>query len=120
MKVVGRLPARVGQLPRRRFHGSGTRLRVSSHSFLGLPTIRNELCQAGRRVHVLALVSVYGMMSQAVGRRTHELAVHRALGGGTGDVLRMVLRLGLCTILAGLILSLAGAVAATRVLAGFL
>jgi putative ABC transport system permease protein len=68
----------------------------------------------------LALVGVYGMMSHAVSRRTHELAVRMALGAGSGDVLRLVLRQGLRTTLAGLVLGLAGAFAATRTLAGFL
>jgi predicted permease len=68
----------------------------------------------------LALVGVYGVMSHAVSRRTHELAVRMALGAGRGDVLRLVLRQGLRTTLVGLVLGLAGAFAATRALAGFL
>jgi predicted lysophospholipase L1 biosynthesis ABC-type transport system permease subunit len=68
----------------------------------------------------LALVGVYGVMAHAVSRRTHELAIRMALGAGRGDVLRLVLRQGLRTTLAGLVLGLAGALVATRALAGFL
>jgi predicted permease len=69
---------------------------------------------------LLALVGVYGVMSYVVSQRTREVAIRMALGAGRGEILRLVLRQGALITAVGLALGLAGAFAATRVLAGFL
>jgi putative ABC transport system permease protein len=64
----------------------------------------------------LAVIGVYGVMSYGVARRTQEMGVRMALGARDTQVVGLVLRQGLRTIGLALVLGVAGAVAATRVL----
>jgi putative ABC transport system permease protein len=63
---------------------------------------------------LLATAGVFGVMAYSVSRRTREIGVRVALGAGRGDVLRMVLGHGLRTILIGVAIGIAGALALTR------
>jgi len=69
---------------------------------------------------VLGAVGVYGVVAYAVARRTREIGVRMALGARASDVLAMVLREGGTLAAVGVALGIAGALAASRVLAGFL
>jgi putative ABC transport system permease protein len=69
---------------------------------------------------LLAAAGVYGMASYAVSRRTREFGLRIALGAGWERVLRLVLGRALALAVAGSLLGLAGALAATRTLRGFL
>jgi predicted permease len=68
----------------------------------------------------LGAVGVYGVVAYTVARRTREIGVRMALGARASDVLTMVLREGGTLAAAGVALGIAGALAASRVLAGFL
>ncbi len=69
---------------------------------------------------LLAAVGIFGVMSFAVGQRTHELGIRIALGASPGAVQAMVLREGLLFTLAGAGLGIAGALALTRLLRALL
>jgi predicted permease len=65
---------------------------------------------------VLACIGLYGVVSQAVARRTNELGVRMALGADAGVILRMVLRDAAGLILLGLAIGVPAALLAARVI----
>jgi putative ABC transport system permease protein len=60
---------------------------------------------------LLAAIGIYGVVSFAVGLRTHEIGIRVALGAESGSVVRMILAQGLGIVLTGLAFGLAGAIA---------
>ena len=68
----------------------------------------------------LATLGLYGLISQAVKRRAHEIGIRIALGAKPGNVLSILIWQGLRLVLIGLGLGLAAAFAVTRVLASVL
>ena len=68
----------------------------------------------------LSAIGLYGVLAYSVSRRTKEIGIRIALGSSTGDLYRLVLRHGLTVVAIGLLLGVAGALALTRLLTGFL
>lgn len=65
----------------------------------------------------LSAVGIYGLMAYAVSGRTREIGIRMALGADSRAVMNLVMRDGMLMTLAGIALGIAGALAATRVLA---
>jgi predicted permease len=63
---------------------------------------------------LLACVGLYGVVSQAVARRTSEIGVRMALGAGRRDVLWLILRETLTLVVAGVAVGVPAALAASR------
>jgi putative ABC transport system permease protein len=69
---------------------------------------------------VIAMVGIYGIISYAVSRRTHEIGVRMALGANPRNVLRMIVLWGMRLTLIGVTLGVAAALALTRVIRNLL
>jgi predicted permease len=69
---------------------------------------------------LLATAGVFGVMAYSVSRRTREIGVRVALGARSHDVLTMILRQGMRTIVIGIAIGLAGSLALTRTLSSLL
>ena len=65
-------------------------------------------------------IGVFGVISYGVSQRTQEIGVRVALGADQRDVVRLIVRHGAALAGAGLVIGLAGALAATRLLATLL
>jgi predicted permease len=68
----------------------------------------------------LCAAGVYGVVSYAVARRTHEIGVRVALGAGHRHVLAMIVKQVLAPVLAGTAAGLIGAAAVTRFIGSLL
>jgi predicted permease len=69
---------------------------------------------------LLAALGLYGVLAFSVSRRTREIGVRLALGAQIGNVVGLILRQGFILVAAGLVAGLAGAIALTRLMRGFL
>ena len=69
---------------------------------------------------MLAVVGVYGVMAFQVGQRKHEIGVRMALGAKSDGVVRMIVGDGLRVAVLGVVLGIAGAMTATRLISGWL
>jgi putative ABC transport system permease protein len=96
-------------------------LRSLVDSTIAEPRFRSLLIGAFAAVAVtLAIVGLYGLISFGVTQRTREMGVRVALGARPGDIIGLVLRDGVRLAVLGVAIGVAGALAATRLLAGLL
>jgi putative ABC transport system permease protein len=65
---------------------------------------------------LLVALGVYGVLAYTVSQQRREIAIRMALGGQRGDVIQMVLRLGLQLVGAGLIIGAVASLATNRLL----
>jgi len=69
---------------------------------------------------VLATIGIDGIVSFATAQRTREIGVRVVVGGSTRDILRLVFSEGAMRVGVGVLVGLAGSLAATRVVASLL
>jgi ABC-type lipoprotein release transport system permease subunit len=69
---------------------------------------------------VLAAVGIFSVLAYLVGLRSREIALRQALGARAADVIRLIAGQGLRLVTIGLVLGLAGALAASRLLTSLL
>jgi putative ABC transport system permease protein len=69
---------------------------------------------------LLGAIGIYGVMSHAVARRTRDIGIRMALGAQADLVLASTVRQGLVLVLSGVVVGLAGAIGATRLLRAML
>jgi predicted permease len=69
---------------------------------------------------MLAALGIYGLLTQQVIRRTLEIGIRMALGANRSQIVKQIVRQGLSLTAAGIVLGIAGSLAATRVMSGLL
>src|SRR5882672_7345164 len=65
----------------------------------------------------LAIIGIYGVMSNSVAQQTHDLGVRMAIGATPGRIAGMIVKRGSGLLLAGIALGLAGSFLTVRLLA---
>lgn len=69
---------------------------------------------------LLCSIDIFGVASQSVAQRRHEIGVRMALGALQRDTLHLVLREGMGLVAAGIVIGVAAALALTRALSSLL
>jgi ABC-type antimicrobial peptide transport system permease subunit len=69
---------------------------------------------------LLAGIGLFGVLAFGVAQRTREIGVRVALGAARAEVLGMVVKQGMALVAIGLVIGLAGSLAATRLLQSLL
>jgi predicted permease len=69
---------------------------------------------------LLAAIGLYGVIAQFVAQRNREIAIRMALGAGTTEVVKLVLKQGSTLAIAGVAVGLVTALISTRVLSSLL
>ena len=69
---------------------------------------------------LLTAVGLYGVIAQMVGQRSHEIGIRMALGAGRREILSMVVGRGMLLAAIGILIGVAGSLAATRLLSSLL
>ena len=69
---------------------------------------------------VITAAGLGGLIAYSVSQRTHEIGIRMALGADRGRITAMVLREGRTSVLIGLVIGMAGALARSRLVTGLL
>jgi ABC-type antimicrobial peptide transport system permease subunit len=69
---------------------------------------------------VLSTIGIYGVTAYSVAQRTQEIGIRMALGAASGSVIGLMLKGAFMSVAIGILLGIAGALGATRVLSTFL
>jgi putative ABC transport system permease protein len=69
---------------------------------------------------LMAAVGIYGILSYAVGQRTHEIGIRMALGAGHDDVVLLVVAAGMRPVIAGAAIGVGAALGLSRLLTSLL
>jgi len=69
---------------------------------------------------LLSAIGIYGVMAYYVQQHSKEIAIRMALGGGRGDVFRLVVVQGMAVVTGGVAIGLIASMAATRAMASLL
>ncbi len=69
---------------------------------------------------LVAAVGIYGILAHAVAQRSHELGIRMALGADRGNLRTLVMREGVVTAMAGVLVGVVGSLAAMRLLESLL
>ena len=89
--------------------------------FLAQPRFRTVLLGVFVAIALaLAAVGIYGVLSQFVSQRKHEIGIRMALGAERTDVIRLVAGQGMVLGLTGVVVGLAGTLVLTRFLSTML
>jgi ABC-type antimicrobial peptide transport system permease subunit len=78
------------------------------------------LCVAGGMALMLGIIGIYGVISYAVSHRTREIGIRMALGAQREELTRMFVRQGLALAITGVVLGLATAFMAMRLMSSLL
>ncbi|HET9363917.1 MAG TPA: ABC transporter permease [Candidatus Angelobacter sp.] len=68
----------------------------------------------------LATIGIYGVMSYSVTQRTREIGIRMALGANQQDIMRLILRQGMITVLIGFAIGIVGSLFGTRLISSLL
>jgi putative ABC transport system permease protein len=66
---------------------------------------------------ILVTIGVYSVLAYTTERRTHEIGIRMALGAERGDVLRLVITMGLRLVMVGILIGLIASLSLARVIA---
>jgi putative ABC transport system permease protein len=66
---------------------------------------------------ILVTIGVYSVLAYTAARRTHEIGIRMALGAEKGDVLKLVITMGLRLVVLGVAIGLAASLGVARVIA---
>ena len=66
---------------------------------------------------ILVTIGVYSVLAYTAARRTHEIGIRMALGAEKGDVLKLVIKMGLRLVVLGVVIGLAASLGLSKVIA---